>query len=52
MLWARHEGFEALEVVVTPEDYAKKDRLVAWYARLGFVNTGRIVLHYGPDGST
>lgn len=51
MLWARQEGFEALEVVVTPQDYTRKDRLVRWYARLGFVDTGRIVLHFGPDGA-
>jgi len=49
MLWAREQGFDALEVVVTPKDYAKKDRLVRWYARLGFADTGRVVLHYGPD---
>ncbi len=51
MLWARQEGFEALEVVVTPKDYSRKDRLVRWYARLGFVDTGRLVLHFGPDGA-
>lgn len=47
MLWCRLQGFDAIEVIVTPEDPLRKERLIGWYGRLGFVDTGRIVLHFG-----
>lgn len=52
MLWCSQQGFDAIQVVVTPEDPVRKDRLIAWYGRLGFVDTGRLLLHFAagaPD---
>ena len=44
MLWSKEQGFDALQVVVTPEDTVRKENLVSWYGRLGFAATGRLVL--------
>lgn len=49
MMWSSQEGFETLQVVVTPENPARKESLVSWYARLGFKETGRNVLLF--DGA-
>ncbi len=49
MMWSRQQGYESLRVVVTPEDESRKERLIAWYARLGYTDTGRLVLHF-DDG--
>ncbi len=51
MLWCRQEGYEELEVVVTPEEAERQSYLVAWYGRLGFSDTGRRVLHSGPTAN-
>jgi aminoglycoside 6'-N-acetyltransferase I len=48
MLWCRQRGFDAIQVVVTPEDPVRKERLIAWYGRLGFVDTGRLLLYFAP----
>lgn len=50
MLWGRAQGFDSLEVVVTPEDGTRRDYLIGWYGRLGFVDTGRLVLHFDGTG--
>lgn len=47
MLWCRHQGYEELEVVVTPEEAERQSYLIAWYGRLGFSDTSRRVLHFG-----
>lgn len=44
MMWSRQEGFETLQVVVTPEDAARHRQLISWYGRLGFVESGRSLL--------
>ena len=51
MLWSRAEGFETLRVIVTPEEGQRKEELVEWYARLGYQDTSRLVLHFGDPGS-
>ena len=42
------QGFDAIQVVVTPEDPLRKERLIRWYGRLGFVDTGRLLLDFAP----
>ncbi|HSF85867.1 MAG TPA: GNAT family N-acetyltransferase [Acidimicrobiia bacterium] len=44
MMWSTQEGFETLEVVVTPDDPARRESLIRWYGRLGFRKTSRQVL--------
>lgn len=51
MLWSRREGFETLRVIVTPEDEERRQQLIRWYGRLGYVDTNRSVLHFGSAGS-
>lgn len=48
MLWCSQQGFDAIQVVVTPEDPLRKERLIRWYGRLGFVDTGRLLLYFAP----
>lgn len=48
MLWCSQQGFDAIQVVVTPEDPVRKERLIGWYGRLGFVDTGRLLLYFAP----
>ncbi len=48
MMWSNQEGFEALQVVVTPNDEVRRENLISWYSRLGFAETGRHVLLFEP----
>ncbi len=48
MMWSRQQGFESLEVVVTPGDPQRRQNLISWYARLGFKETTRTLLLFDP----
>lgn len=48
MLWCRQQGFDAIQVAVTPEDPERRAWLVGWYGRLGFADTGRFLLSFAP----
>jgi aminoglycoside 6'-N-acetyltransferase I len=51
MLWSKAQGHETLQVIVTPEDASRKQELIRWYARLGYHDTSRLVLHFGEAGT-